>query len=188
MKTGSKRTYMKIVVILTLFFILFSFFFSCENHWIKELTDHMFCETCGRPNVRCICIPDELTADLTGITASYNQGNTTIYLNTPLDNLKTGLTVTAAYSDSTTAILSASDYTLSGTLTVGTSIITVSYGGQTSAFNVTVTAAALTGITVTYNQGSKTIYPGIPLDGLKADLTVTAEYSDGATELVNDYT
>jgi Bacterial Ig-like domain (group 3). len=47
------------------------------------------------------------------------------------------LTVTATYSASTTATVT--DYTLSGTLTEGTSTITVSYGGKTTTFSVTVT-------------------------------------------------
>ena len=54
-----------------------------------------------------------------------------------LDSLKTDLVVTATYSDSTTATVTA--YTLSGTLTAGTSTITVSYSGKTTTFNVTVT-------------------------------------------------
>ena len=47
--------------------------------------------------------------------------------------------VTATWSNQTTSTVASSDYTLSGTLTAGTSTITVSYSGQTTTFNVTVT-------------------------------------------------
>ena len=72
------------------------------------------------------------------ISASYTQSGT-VYDTDSLDSLKSDLVVTATYSDSTTATVPSTDYTLSGTLTDGTSTITVSYGGKTATFNVTVT-------------------------------------------------
>ena len=53
-----------------------------------------------------------------------------------MDSLKANLTVTANYSNSTTATIT--DYELSGTLTVGTSVITVTYGEKTTTFDVMV--------------------------------------------------
>ena len=79
-------------------------------------------------------------ATLESITAVFTQGSAVIYDTDSLDTLKQYLTVTATYSDSTTATVT--DYTLAGTLTVGTSTITVSYGGQTDTFDVTVTERA----------------------------------------------
>lgn len=76
-------------------------------------------------------------ADLVSISAVYTQSGT-VYNTDTLDSLKTDLVVTAHMSDSTTRTVTT--YTLSGTLTEGTSIITVSYGGKTTTFNVTVTA------------------------------------------------
>lgn len=76
-------------------------------------------------------------ATLESITALFSQGSATIYDTDSLDTLKQYLVVTATYSDSTTATVT--DYTLSGTLTAGTSTITVSYGGKTATFDVTVT-------------------------------------------------
>ena len=75
-------------------------------------------------------------ADLSSITAVYTQSGT-VYDTDSLDSLKSDLVVTAHYSDNTTATIT--NYTLSGTLTEGTSTITVSYGGKTTTFNVTVT-------------------------------------------------
>ncbi len=75
--------------------------------------------------------------ELASISAVYTQSGT-VDTQDSLDSLKADLVVTAHYSDSTTATVAANDYTLSGTLTVGTSTITVSYGGKTTTFSVTV--------------------------------------------------
>jgi hypothetical protein len=81
---------------------------------------------------------DSPTPTLSSITAVFNQGTATIYDTDTLDSLKQYLTVTATYSDSTTETVTT--YTLSGTLVVGTSTITVSYGGKTTSFIVTVSS------------------------------------------------
>lgn len=73
--------------------------------------------------------------ELISISAIYTQSGD-VYANTPLNDLKDDLVVTAYYNDSSSATLSA--YTLSGTLEVGTSTITVSYLDKTTTFNVTV--------------------------------------------------
>lgn len=74
-------------------------------------------------------------AELLSISAVYTQSGT-VYDTDSLDSLKTDLVVTAHYDDQTTETILA--YTLSGTLEVGTSTITVSYGGKTTTFSVTV--------------------------------------------------
>lgn len=129
-------------------------------------------------------------ATLASISANYTQSGT-VYENTSLDSLKSDLVVTANWSDSTTTTVASTDYTLSGTLTVGTSTITVTYGGKTDTFNVTVSqaAATLTSISAAYTQ-SGTVYDTDTLDSLKTDLVVTAHYSDSTTATVpaSDYT
>lgn len=77
---------------------------------------------------------------LSSISAVYTQSGT-VYTTTSLDDLKTDLVVTATFADSTTQTVTG--YTLSGTLTEGTSTITVSYAGKTTTFNVNVTETAL---------------------------------------------
>ena len=77
---------------------------------------------------------------LTSISAVFTQGSATIYDTDTLDMLKQYLVVTATYADTTTATIASTDYTLSGTLAAGTSTITVSYGGKTDTFSVTVTS------------------------------------------------
>lgn len=78
--------------------------------------------------------------DLVSISAVYTQSSA-IYETNELDDLKEDLVVTALMSDQTTRPVT--DYTLSGTLTEGTSTITVSYGGKTATFNVTVSHEAI---------------------------------------------
>lgn len=77
------------------------------------------------------------SAELSSISAVFTQGNNVVYSVDSLDYLKTMLTVTALYSDSSTRTVTG--YTLSGTLAAGTSTITVTYGGKTATFTVTVT-------------------------------------------------
>lgn len=125
--------------------------------------------------------------ELDYITAVYTQSGT-VYETDSLDDLKPDLVVTAHNDDGTTEVVTT--YTLSGALTAGTSVITVSYGGKTTTFNVTVTEAVhLSSITAVYTQ-SGTVYDTDSLESLKADLVVTAVYSDSTTETVPsaDYT
>lgn len=141
------------------------------------------------------------------ITATYTQGGT-VYDTDSLDSLKADLVVTANYSGGTSETVPASDYTLSGTLTVGTSTITVTYAGLTDTFSVTVSSAVqdttaeietqgyvLTmnggsyvvengGITITYTMDSATtsLYPAgvIVQDGLFSTSTgVLTIYNSG---------
>lgn len=125
---------------------------------------------------------------LSSISAVYTQSGT-VYDTDSLDSLKADLVVTGNYSDGT--YNQTTKYTLSGTLTVGTSTITVTYGGKTATFTVTVTqsAAVLTSISAVYTQ-SGTVYDTDSLDSLKTDLVVTAHYSDSSTATVasSDYT
>lgn len=76
-------------------------------------------------------------ATLLSIDAVYTQSGT-VYDTDTLDSLKADLVVTGTYDDNTTRPIT--DYVLSGTLAEGVSVITVSYGGKTTAFNVAVSA------------------------------------------------
>lgn len=97
---------------------------------------------------------------LSSISAEFTQGQTVVHDTDSLDSLKSMLTVTATYSDSSTATVPSTDYTLSGTLTEGTSTVTVSYGGKTDTFDVVVTAPSQGDIfgvfTAGYSMGTKT--------------------------------
>lgn len=77
------------------------------------------------------------TAGIVSISAVFDQGSAVIYDTDDLDTLRQYLTVTATYEDLSEREITG--YTLSGTLTEGTSAITVSYAGKTATFDVTVT-------------------------------------------------
>ncbi|MBO7727341.1 MAG: BppU family phage baseplate upper protein [Oscillospiraceae bacterium] len=89
---------------------------------------------CGDLSARCAVTVSGL-ATLTSISAVYTQSGF-VYPDDALDRLKEDLVVTAIYSDNTTNEIN--NYSLSGTLTAGTSSITVNYEGLTTTFNVTV--------------------------------------------------
>lgn len=83
-------------------------------------------------------LEDALYADdILRIEAVFNQDNHTIFLNDPLDSLKSYLTVTAYRVSGTSEVVT--DYTLSGTLAEGSSSITVTYANKTDDFTATVT-------------------------------------------------
>lgn len=82
---------------------------------------------------------------LSSISAVFTQGSNAVYDSDRLDSLKRYLAVTATYADGTTETLGGEDYTLSGTLAVGTSTITAAYYGKTDTFTVTVSAGLPTG-------------------------------------------
>lgn len=93
------------------------------------------------PNVTGNIVITVTTSQVTvsSISAVFTQSGA-VYEADSLDSLKADLVVTATFMDSSTGVIASEDYTLSGTLTEGTSTITVSYGGKTATFNVTVTA------------------------------------------------
>ena len=106
--------------------------------------------TAGSKTATCAVTVAQKT--LSSISAVYTQSGT-VYTTDSLDSLKSDLVVTAHWSDNTTSTVASTDYTLSGTLTAGTSTVTVSYGGKTTTFNVTVTAApTLSSISAVYTQ------------------------------------
>lgn len=125
------------------------------------------------------------------ITAVWNPPQDyVVYTTTPVDSLKAYLTVTATYDDQSTAVLDDNDYVLSGVLVAGTSVITVTYAGATTTFNVTVVANVVESISATFTQGSAVIYETDLLSALVPYLTVTSTYTNLNTVYVDypDYT
>ena len=95
-----------------------------------------------------------VTSTLESISAVYTQGDTVIYPTTSLDSLKSNLVVTGNYSDSTTKPIT--DYSLSGTLTAGTSTVTVTYNGKTTTFDVIVNQGTEEGVLFYFDSGEGT--------------------------------
>ena len=126
---------------------------------------------------------------LVSISAVYTQSGT-VYDTDTLDSLKTDLVVTATWSDTSTSTVASADYTLSGTLTEGTSTITVAYGGKTTTFNVTVTSAPL--IPSEYQQveyigfdgSSRIVASSTNLDTHNMKMDVVAMVHQGSSEEV----
>lgn len=81
------------------------------------------------------------SVQVTAISAVYTQTKP-VYAFYELDLLRDDLVITATYDNGTSGEVSA--YTLSGTLTEGTSTITASYEGFSATFNVTVTGKEFT--------------------------------------------
>ena len=110
-------------------------------------------------------------AELVSISAVYTQTGT-VYDTDSLDSLKADLVVTAHYDDSTTATVTT--YTLSGTLTEGTSAITVSYGGKTTTFNVTVSSKYTFYDYIAMTYADNTTIPSN--SGIHTDIAMSSEY------------
>lgn len=124
------------------------------------------------------------------ISAVFNQGANKIYDTDDFETeIKKYLTVTATMSDDSTQTLPSSAYGVNTTYLEGASTgnAQVTYNTKTSewfSFNVT---EWLTSITAVYTQ-SGTVYDTDSLDSLKSDLIVTANYEDGTSATVSDYT
>ena len=115
--------------------------------------------------------------NLSSISAVYTQSGTVDIMDS-LDSLRNDLVVTAHYSDGTSGVVTG--YVLSGSLAeVGTSTITVSYGGKTATFTVTVTSEwtyiwdltnsltdTVSGATAVASAGSGVDAPAITSEGL----------------------
>ena len=132
------------------------------------------------PNVTGDIVITVTTSQITvsSISAVYTQSGA-VYDTDSLDSLKSNLVVTATFMDSTTGVIASEDYTLSGTLTEGTSTITVSYGGKTTTFNVTVSEP---------EWGSDYTWLYKASDGLLSTKTslVTAQIGSGCSESIVD--
>lgn len=102
--------------------------------------------------------PPAPPATLLSITAVYTQSGT-VYDTDSLDVLRDDLVVTGHYNNGTSAPISA--YELSGTLTEGTSTITVSYGGKTDTFSVTVSSSTVYLYNWDFTQGLTDSVQGI---------------------------
>jgi lysophospholipase L1-like esterase len=156
------------------------------NGTLEEGTSTITVTYSGITTTFTVDVTYKVPVELESITATFNQGENIIYPNNTLEDLKQYLVVTANYTDGTSS--TALDYTLSGSLTVGTSVIIVEYKEKTTTFNVNVTAEpTLVSIEAIYSQGDNVIYTTDSLDTLKKYLTVNAVYDNGIKQVVTDY-
>lgn len=119
---------------------------------------------------------------LTSISVT-TKPNKTLYLEGEAFD-KTGIVVTAYYNNNTSEAIT--DYSISGyTSTLGTKIITITYGGKTDTFTVEVAAKSVVSILVT-TKPNKLIY----LEGEALDTTgmvVTAYYDNNTSAPITSY-
>lgn len=121
------------------------------------------------------------TVSLTGITAEYI-GTGTIYVG---DNLtKSMFRVTANYNDGSSTVVSDYTFTPVTMLNAGEQVVTFTYQGKETTATVTVVALSVTSITASWIGG--TIFKGTAFT--KSMFTVTAEYNNGTSNAVSDYT
>lgn len=135
---------------------------------------------------------DYLYPELLGVEMIFTKSLTEIKVTKQPDKLSylegaefdpTGMEVTAYYNNGTSETVS--EYEINGyTSTPGTKTITVSFGGKSTTFQVTVTAKSLSGIQVmqlpeklSYLEGKDT------LDVTGGKLTLT--YNNGTTEVID---
>ena len=127
-----------------------------------------------------------LVKSLVSIEAVLDTGGAEITDSDTLGTLRQYLTVTATYDDG--SIATVTDYTLSGTLEVGTSTIVVTYGTASDTVDVTVTGTkTLVSIGAVFDNGGATIYDTDTLDRLRQYLAVTVYYDDSSSREVTNY-
>lgn len=113
---------------------------------------------------------------VTGITVSKTPDKTTYYQGELFDT--TGLEVSKTYSDGTLEVIT--DYELSGfdSSSAGTKTITVTASGKTTTFEITVSEASITAISVTTMPSKVNYHIGKEFDS--TGIVVTATISDGS--------
>lgn len=118
---------------------------------------------------------------ITGITAEWSYGQV-IYPNTALTSDM--FTVNATYSDG--SVVQVTEFTFEPQVaSTNPTEVTITYEGKTAVVSVPVGTVSLTGITAEY-VGTGTIYVG---DNLTKNMfRVTANYNDGSSNVVSDYT
>lgn len=88
----------------------------------------------GDKEVNVVLLP---IVDIESISTEFSQGQRTIFNEDEIEDLRKYLVVTVNYADGTNEVTE--DYTLSGTLSGGTSTITATFGDKESTFDVEVT-------------------------------------------------
>lgn len=120
--------------------------------------------------------------ELTSIAIKTNPTKTSYYVGDTLDT--NGLTLTASYNNGTTKTISSGfECTPTALNTAGTQKITVTYGGKTANFNVTVTAVTVTSIAIKTTPDKMSYFVGETLD--KTGLTLTANYNNGTSKTIS---
>lgn len=122
--------------------------------------------------------------NVTSINVSSLPDKTTYLEGQELD--LTGMTVTALYDNGDSEAITKYDVTGYDKNKVGNQNITVSFGGFTASFIVTVKAKTVTGIKILSEPNKKEFKEGTAID--VSGLVLQAQYDNGTTALITDYT
>ena len=129
------------------------------------------------------CSVEKVTSSnttLTSITVT-PPSTTTYYVNGSFSTA--GMKVTAKYSDNSTKdVTNSATVTSPDMSTAGTKTVTVSYGGKTATFNITVEAISVTGISVSKNPTKTSYYTNETFSSAGTEVTVT--YNNGTTKVI----
>lgn len=125
---------------------------------------------------------------ITSISAVFTQGDNMVFSCDSLNSLIKYLIVTVHYDNGTSAELP-TGYALSGTLTAGTSTITVSYDGKTSTFTVDVTEGTDVSPSLSsYVSGTSATTVTRNSDGFTISATGTYKFAQVPLALKKNYT
>ena len=116
---------------------------------------------------------------VTSIEAVFTQPQQPIAGTDDIDDLKQWLIVTATFSDSTTRVLDANEYTLSGTLEYPSATVTVGYQGVTDTFTVAVAYDAE--VEYLESTGTQYIDTGVVQSSLDFELNLKFRWTGNST-------
>ena len=131
--------------------------------------------------IKAYCLVTVKAVEVTNLEIKTMPTKTEYFVGDTLDT--TGLTLTATYNNGTTETIT-SGFTCSPTklTTAGKQTITVSYGGKSCTFDVTVKAVELVKIEIKTLPTKTEYFVGDTLD--TTGLTLTATYNNGTTETI----
>jgi exo-poly-alpha-galacturonosidase len=126
----------------------------------------------------------EIINYVVGIDSSFNQGELNIFEGASLNALKNSLVVYLNWADGSNTTIT--NYTLSGDLEAGYSLVWAEYNGHYSSFLVRVRAVEVVGIEIDWDDSVSYQYES-SIQTIKNDLVVRIVYNNGAKEEVKDY-
>ena len=127
-----------------------------------------------------------INASVQSLSASYTS-IVDIYTNTPLQDLKNGLKITAYYDDNSERLLNDAEYELSSILNIGKNTITVTHAasGKTTTFEINVIEAAISNITISNPPAITSYIIGQAIS--TEDMKVSVNYSNNTSQTTTNY-
>lgn len=139
----------------------------------------------GKTYYNALRVALDVDAAVESITAAFTQGSLEVYEDTPLDDLKPNIIVKAIYEDDSEVAVS--DYTLSGTLSIGTSTVKVTYNGFKASFDVDVIAKPAPFPVYKMSDGTLGDFIYGSMTTLYNKVAISQYYKDGSTYVANKH-